>query len=133
MDLHVLSPAFDKQCAAYAKEISSGPLSDHRDPDYSSDYSNLWEDSDVPSAESSCYDVPKLEAHLYYFGIRGPRRRGPKLIFRTSKDVFTVPWSPEVEHRYMKILQVYEHDKLGKGNRWATVRSKVREPLLTRG
>ena len=126
LDLHVLSPAFDKQCAAYAKEISSGPLSDHRDPDYSSDYSNLWEDSDVPSAESSCYDVPKLEAHLYYFGIRGPRRRGPKLIFRTSKDVFTAPSGPEQNPRLMRLLPVYEHQKLCENNVWATIRSNVR-------
>jgi hypothetical protein len=38
---------------------------------------------------------PSSRHHLYYFGIRGPRRRGPKLIFRTSKDVFTAPSGPE--------------------------------------
>jgi hypothetical protein len=91
LELHIHSPAFDKECAMYSKGIGKGPPSDDSDSDCYSDHSSLWEkdssSSSVSSVESSCYNVSKFEAHLYYFGIRGPRRRGPKLIFRTSKDV----------------------------------------------
>ena len=81
--------------------------------------------SDNDSDPSSSYDVSKLEAQLYYFGIRGPRCWGPKLVFRTSKDVFTVPSGPEQDPRLMWLLPVYEHHRLGKNDLWATIRSKV--------
>ena len=117
----------------YSKEIGKGPPSDDSNSDYSSDYSSLWEkdtfSSSVSYIESSRYDVSKLEAHLYYFGIRGPRRLGPKLIFRTSKDVFTAPSGPEQDPRLMRLRPVYEHHKLGEDDLWATIRSKVRDLL----
>ena len=82
--LRYLTPAFDKEraVAAHSKGIGRGPSSNDSDSDYP-DHSNLWEEEDlyVSSVESARYDVSKLEAHLYYFGIRGP-----KLIFRTSKS-----------------------------------------------
>ncbi|THH03198.1 hypothetical protein EW146_g10491, partial [Bondarzewia mesenterica] len=129
LELHVQSPAFDEECAVYSKRIGKDPLSDDSDSDYSSDHSSLWEEdsssSSVSSVESSRHDVSKLEAYLYYFGIRGPRRRGPKLIFRTSKDVFTAPSGPEQDPRLMQLRPVYEHHKLGEDDLWATIRSKV--------
>jgi hypothetical protein len=112
----------------YSKGINIGR--DDSDSESSSDHNSLWEkDSSVSSVESSLYDVSKLEAYLYYFGIRGPRRRGPKLIFRTSKDVFTAPSGPEQDLRLMWLRPVYEHHKLGKDDLWATIRSKVRDLL----
>ena len=117
----------------YSKEIGKCPPSDDSDSDYSSNYSSLWDkdsfSSSVSYVESPRYDISKLEAHLYYFGIRGPRRLGPKLIFRTSKDVFTAPSGPEQDPRLMRICPVYEHHKLGKDDLWATIRSKVRDLL----
>ena len=111
---------FDEGCAVHAKEINRGPPPDVNDS-YYFDRSRLWEEE----SDSSPYDVPRLEAHLYYFGIRGPKRWGPKLIFRTSKDVFTAPSRPQQEPRLMKLRPVYEHHKLGKDGVWATIRSKV--------
>ena len=115
----------------YSKEIDKGPVSDHSISDYSYGHSSLWEEdsSSISSVESSRYDVSKVEAHLYYFGIRGPRRWGPKLIFRTSKDVFTAPSGPEYDARLMRLRPVYEHHKLGKDDLWANIRSKVRDLL----
>jgi len=123
LELYVHSPAFDKECAVYSKGIGQDSPADSTSS-YSSD---LWEkdDSSVPSVESSPYVVSKIEAHLYYFGIRGPRCWGPKLIFRTSKDVFTVPSGPEQDPRCMQLRPVYEHHKLSKDDLWATIRSKV--------
>ena len=43
-------------------------------------------DSDATTVELGLYDVPKFEANFYYTGI-GPKRRGPKLSYRTSDDV----------------------------------------------
>ena len=74
-----------------------------------------------------------LAGLLYYFGIRGPRRPGPKLIFRTSKDVFAAPSGPEQDARLMRLRPVYEHHKLGKDDLWATIRSKVRDLLEAQG
>ena len=131
LELHVRSKVFDEECAVYSKGIGKGPSSSS-DSEYSPDHSSLWEDyssSSVSSVEFSRYDVSKLEAHLYYFGIRGPRRRGPKLIFRTSKDVFTAPSGPEQDPRLMRLRPVYEHQKLGKDDLWVTIRSKVRDLL----
>jgi hypothetical protein len=113
-----------------SKGIGTVPLSDGGNSDYSSDYRSLWEkdsSSSISSVESSCYDVSKLEAYLYYFGIRGPRHLGPKLVFRMSKDVFTAPSGPEKNHCLMQLRPVYEHNKLGKDNLWATIHAKVRE------
>src|SRR5258708_7268832 len=108
LELHVRSPAsIDKECA-YSKAIGSGPPSDDSDSDYS-DHNSLWEVSSVSSVKSSRYDVSKLEAHLYYYGIRGPRRLGPKLIFRTSKDIFTAPSRPQHDSRLIRLLQASDH------------------------
>jgi hypothetical protein len=115
-----------------SKGIGRGPPSDDNDSEYPSDHSSLWEkdsSSSVSTVGSSRYDVSKLEAHLYYLGIRGAGRRGPKLIFRTSKDVFTAPSGREQDCRFMRLVAVYEHHKLGKDDLWATTRSKVRDLL----
>ena len=85
----------------------------------------------MTSVDSSDHGVPKLEAYLYYFGLRGLKRQGPKLIFRTSKDIFKEPSGPGQDVRRMKLLPVYEehHDKLGKNGIWAIIRSNVRHDL----
>ena len=137
MEYFVQSSAFDHQCNVYAQDLmySKGLSSNDNESDYySSDHSNLCEDdpSSVSSIESSCYEVSKFEAYLYYFGIRGDRRRGPKLIFRTSKDVFTPSLAASLagqDVRRMQLLPVYKHDELGKDDLWATIRSKVRNLL----
>ncbi|CAE6480993.1 unnamed protein product [Rhizoctonia solani] len=72
---------------------------------------------------STSHTVSKPEASHYYFGIRGLGHLGPKLIYRTSKDVFTPPsWEFS---RVMQLLPVYHHDKLGQDNLWATIRDEV--------
>ncbi|KIY48392.1 hypothetical protein FISHEDRAFT_58901 [Fistulina hepatica ATCC 64428] len=118
---------FDEECAVYSKGVGNVPLSDDSDINYS-DHSSLWENdssSSVSSVESSPHEVPKLEAYLYYFGLCGPRRRGPKLIFRTSKDVFTAPSGPEQEPRHMQLRPVYKHHILSKDDLWPIIRSQL--------
>lgn len=111
----------------YRGPLDDGPLTCLT----SSGFSNLREaDSPENASESSSpYDVSNVEAYLYYFGIRGPRRWGPKLIYRTSKDVFPIPSGPAQDRRAMRLVPVYEHKELGTGNVWDTIRSEVRDPL----
>ena len=126
LDRHVNSAEFDEECAVLSRKIAQGLSSDNSDLDHSFDYSSLWEkeeDSSISSARS--HNVSKLEAYLYYFGIRGTRHMGPKLIFRTSKDVFTAPLGPEHDPRVMQLLPVYGHPILGEGDLWDTICSKV--------
>ncbi|KAI0075040.1 hypothetical protein K474DRAFT_1685521 [Panus rudis PR-1116 ss-1] len=62
---------------------------------------------------------------LYYYGIRGDRRLGPKLIFRTSTERFVVPTEPGQEPRKIQLLSVHEHAKLEENNLWATIRKET--------
>jgi hypothetical protein len=68
-ELHVHSPAFDKECALYSRGIGKSLPPGDSDSDYSDDDSSLWEKdsfSNVSSLESSSrYGVSKLEARLY--------------------------------------------------------------------
>lgn len=114
----------------HSKQIDKDSVSNDGDSGYVSDHSLMEDDSGSTfssgsSVESSRYAVSNLEARFYYSGLRGPKRRGPKLIFRTSKDAFTPPsWSDEYP-RLKQVLPVNEHQKLGKNNLWATVRTNV--------
>ncbi|KAF8916896.1 hypothetical protein CPB85DRAFT_1288523, partial [Mucidula mucida] len=94
IDTH--SPSFDAECVASGKRR---PQFYRSDSDYSNRSSVREDDS---SSSSNPYDVSKLEAYFYYFGIRGYRHRGPKLIFRTSKDVFTAPLCDHDDFRLMQ-------------------------------
>ncbi|KAI5987346.1 hypothetical protein F5J12DRAFT_728538 [Pisolithus orientalis] len=102
--------------------IGNVSLSNDGGINYSSDHNSLLEND---SSRSSPYEVPEIEACLYYFGLRGPRHRGPKLIFRTSKDAFPAPSGPEQHPRHMRLRPVYDHHILSKGDLWPTIRSEV--------
>ncbi|KAI0028686.1 hypothetical protein K488DRAFT_89481 [Vararia minispora EC-137] len=122
-DAHVHSEAFDRECDAQSKRLSTSSSGSN-----SSEHLKLWDHDDASSltfVDSTSHGVPKLEAYLYYFGIRGRRQLGPKLIYRTSTDVFTPPSGPAQNLRMMQLLPVYEHAKLGENNLWATIRHET--------
>ena len=94
----------------------------------SEDNSLQEQDDDLSSVlpvESSPRDIPEIEARLYFAGLRGPSLPGPKLIFRTSSDVFKPPSGLHADRRLMKLCPVYEHLKLGENNLWELIRSEV--------
>ena len=127
-DQHVQSEAFNRDCVAAAAH--SKRLSPRSSGSQSYEHVNLWESDDASSSiwvDSSVHGVPKLEAYLYFYGLRGERRLGPKLIYRTSKDIFSPPSGPSQDVRKMQLLTVHEHAKLGQNNLWATIRDKVRD------
>ena len=80
--------------------------------------------------ETSPYDVSRLEAHLYYAGLRSGGR-GPKLVYRTSKKMFVPPTGPEAHRRLMKLAGVPANHKLGKNQLWDLVREEVHGVLDT--
>jgi hypothetical protein len=100
----------------------------------SSEDDNLWFSDDSVSsattAEPSAHEVPKLEANLYYAGV-GPKERGPKLIYRTSEDVFEAPSGPEAYKRVMRIISVPDTHEFGPKVSWDVIRDQVRDLLIT--
>jgi hypothetical protein len=82
------------------------------------------------SAEVIPEVVPKIEAKLYYAGV-GLMGRGPKLIYRTSDDIFEEPSGPEAYKRLMRIIAVPDDHEFGQNGMWDRVRDQVRGPLVT--
>ena len=85
--------------------------------------------SSSDTSYESVHEVSKLERLLYYFGLGGNGRPGPKLVYRTSADAFTPPAGPDYNLRVMQLLPVYEHSKLSQDNLWNTIRGEVRDLL----
>jgi hypothetical protein len=90
-----------------------------------------------PNNTESPYDVPEIEANLYYAGLFGPSGGGPKLVYRTSRErkKFIPPTGPEAYPRLMRLVGVPASHKLGEelGNNrlWDIVREEVRDVLDT--
>ena len=80
--------------------------------------------------DSTPYEVPKIEANLYYAGV-GPKGCGPKLIYRTSDDKFEEPSGPEAYRRLMRVIAVPDSYELGQNVTWDTIRNQVRGLLVT--
>ena len=120
---YVYTPEFDNQCSKKAREHA---LSSDKSSDSDSDDS----DSSPTTAESAPYEVSKVEGHLYYAGV-SPRGRGPKLIYRTSSDIFEEPSGPEAYRRLMKVIAVPDDHEFGKDGMWGRVRDKVPGLLVT--
>ena len=93
----------------------------------------LWDSDDasgMTSVDSSDHGVPKLEAYLYFHGLRGNRKLGPKLIWRSSTDVFSPPTGPSQDIRAIQLLTVHEHAILGKDKMmWKLILEEVRDFL----
>ncbi|GJJ08359.1 hypothetical protein Clacol_002573 [Clathrus columnatus] len=117
------TPEFDRLCSEKARERALS--SDERnDPDDDSIWSSPDSVSSATTTESAPYEVPKAEAYLYYAGV-SPKGRGPKLIYRTSSDIFEEPSGPEAYRRLMKVITVPDDHEFGKDGLWNRVRDKV--------
>lgn len=120
---------FDKECTEKARK--SALSSDERSVSSSSELDSLWPNSESESsattAESSPHEPSRVEAHLYYAGIR-ENGRGPKLIYRDSSDVYVEPNGPEEYKRLMRLVAVPDYHEFGQDGLWEKVRAKVRVP-----
>ncbi|KAG9103361.1 hypothetical protein FRC06_011308 [Ceratobasidium sp. 370] len=115
--------AFNRTCNAQSKHLSSSSNSSE-----SYKHLKLWDGDDascLASADSSGHGVSKPEAYLYYYGLRGNGQPGPKLIYRTSTDIFSPPSGPWQDLRMTQLLTVHEHAKLSQNNLWATIRDET--------
>lgn len=112
------SSAFLEECIALARQSSQGPTLSPTGTDLS-DLSLYDEDEYAKSPRV----ISQFEATLYYAGIS---RSPPKLVYRTSKDAFTMPKGPEAYRRLKRLCPVYDH-KLG--DKWEDVRPKIRDLL----
>ena len=124
-DEYVWTENFDVECHKIALKranLSSNSSGSSEDED-------LWSSNDsfssATTVEPSPYDVPKLEANLYYAGV-GPQGHGPKLIYRTSKDVFKEPSGPEAYKRLMRVIAVPGNHEFGPNVTWDVIRDQVR-------
>ena len=122
-DSHAHSEAFDLKCEARSKQLSSSTTG----PESSVRY-NLWDPDDTSSmtSDNSTHGISKLEAYLYYHGLRGDRHLGPKLIYRTSTDVFEAPSQARPDPRKIQLLSTHEHPVLDQLKLWPTIRTEVR-------
>jgi len=120
---------FDQECSAKAHVHASSS-------DESSDPSNnesIWSSSSESTAtavETDPHEPSRIEAHLYYAGLR-PKGRGPKLVYRDSSDVYEEPSGPEEYKRLMRLVAVPDDHEFGKDGLWDRVRDKVRGLLVT--
>ncbi|KAF8873982.1 hypothetical protein CPB84DRAFT_1798064 [Gymnopilus junonius] len=125
---YVKTAEFDHQCSARARSLAAPSPDESGD----SDDDSLWSSDDSASSptavESTPYEVPKIEANFYYAGV-GPNGRGPKLIYRTSDDIFEEPSGPEAYRRLMRLVAVPDDHEFGQDGMWDRVRDKVVELL----
>ncbi|KAL4253026.1 hypothetical protein ABKN59_002207 [Abortiporus biennis] len=124
----VKTTQFDKEC--YAKACS--PASYAKKFSNSSDNENILicssSESTATGVESDPHEPSRIEAHLYYAGLRS-KGRGPKLVYRDSSDVYEEPSGPEEYKRLMRLVPVSDDHDFGKDGLWDRVRDKVVELL----
>lgn len=124
---HVIIKHFNGRCTCDKRVIDRSlpqPLiSDMKcattSSDESSEYEDdLWSGSDeiefsAITVESDPNEPSRLEQHLYYAGVRGPKGRAPRLVWRDSSDTFEEPSGPEAYRRLMNVIPVQDDHKFG--------------------
>ncbi|EJT98039.1 hypothetical protein DACRYDRAFT_96687 [Dacryopinax primogenitus] len=130
LEEYVKTAEFDKECAEKARKsaLSSDKHSDSSSSEFDSLWSSSESESSVTTVESSPHAPSRIEAHLYYSGIR-ENGRGPKLIYRDSSDVYVEPTGPEEYKRLMRLVAVPDHHEFGNDGLWEKVRDKFVELL----
>lgn len=116
---------FDKECTEKARKSA---LSSDEHSDSSDEFDSLWPSSESESSVTtveSPHEPSRIEAHLYYAGLRA-NDRGPKLIYRDSSDVYVEPTGPEEYKRLMRLVAVPNDHEFGNDGLWERVRAKVR-------
>ena len=125
LEQYVQTPEFDRLCAEKALQLAALSSDESDDSDVED---NWWSINDSVSSattvEPDPYEVPRLEAYLYYAGV-GSKGRGPKLIYRTSDDKFEEPSGPEAYTRLMRVVAVPDNHEFGQNGMWDRVRDQV--------
>ncbi|KAI9453238.1 hypothetical protein BJY52DRAFT_850915 [Lactarius psammicola] len=130
LEEYVKTAEFDKECTEKARKaaLSSDEHSDSSSSEFDSLSSSSESESTATAVEISPHEPSRIEAHLYYAGIR-ENGRGPKLIYRDSSDAYLEPTGPEEYKRLMRLVNVPDDHEFGKDGLWERVRAKVVELL----
>ncbi|KAH7881699.1 hypothetical protein F5I97DRAFT_1291768 [Phlebopus sp. FC_14] len=132
LEKYVNSPEFDLKCTEIAQSRERAAVSLDESSDSDSDSICFQEtDSSPTTVGADPHDVSKVEAHLYYAGVRG--NRGPKLVWRDSPDKFEEPSGPDAYKRLMKIVPVPDDHEFGVDGLWDRVRDHVVKLLKRKG
>ncbi|KAG8993826.1 hypothetical protein FRB90_000594 [Tulasnella sp. 427] len=134
-ETYVFTEAFDQDCALVAMKARERAAAEQESDSDNEDF--IWSSSNdgtslAAPGEPDSHEVSKIEAHLYYAGIGG-KGRGPKLIYRTSKDEFVEPEGPGAYRRLMRVADVPWDHKMGKDGLWDRIRDRTVELLDQRG
>ena len=128
MEAYVLTKEFDEECNRDAHRL--------RAQEEVSDATWSPPSTSISVMGASPHEVDPLEARFYYYGVsfklrpngRGIVRSGPKLVYRTSKDVWVPP--TEEDHgrpREMRLADVPEDHLLSQDPAlWDRIRNQVR-------
>ena len=121
---------FDQECSAKAHVRTSSSDGSSDSSDNESIWSSPASESAATTVEADPHEPSRIEAYLYYAGLRS-RGRGPKLVYRDSSDVYEEPSGPEEYKRLMRLVAVPDNHEFGKDGLWDRVRDKVRGLLVT--
>lgn len=126
---YVKKKEFDEECKQnhrYAPNPNPNP--NH----YTGESTNFEEQHSAPKKlvnhnASISNELPddEIESFGYYGGLGERNRGGPKLIYRTSKDLFREVVGPYSYYRTMKMREVPEDHEIGKGGLWDRIRDRV--------
>ncbi|KAJ8474297.1 hypothetical protein ONZ45_g15996 [Pleurotus djamor] len=120
---YVWTPEFDLECQKAAVTMTTSSSQDSNESAWSAGGASLSSATTTAEANSP-HDVPEIEAHRYYAGV-GSHGRGPKLIYRSSDDVFREPYGPEAYTRLMRVVPVPDSFDFGQVTTWDAIRDKV--------
>ncbi|KAG8693739.1 hypothetical protein FRC08_008936, partial [Ceratobasidium sp. 394] len=110
---YVNSAEFERRCTDLA--LKRAPSSSDESRDYED---HLWSSSEETESSATVVEADpnepsKFEQYLYYAGVRGPKGRAPKLVWRDSPDKFEEPSGPEAYGRLMNVIPVQDDHKFG--------------------
>lgn len=125
LDRYVETPEFDQACCDMARAILSLQLTylPRRGDLTLFSFSNESESS-ATTIGAAPHEPSSIESHFYYHGIR-ENGRGPKLIYRSSSDVYEEPTGPEEYKRLMRLVAVPDNHVFGQNCLWQRVQAKV--------
>ncbi|KAI0034775.1 hypothetical protein K488DRAFT_77071 [Vararia minispora EC-137] len=108
LDEYVRTAEFDLECQKKALKRATSSSNERG----SSEDESLWSSDDSVSSAATVKPKP-------YDG------RGPKLIYRTSEDVFDEPSGPEAYKRLMRVVAVPDTHHFGTNVTWDAIRDQV--------
>lgn len=123
---YVKTKEFDEECKSQNRYSSKRNLYTGESTNFEEQHSALKSTTKKPVNDSNdLLPDDEIESFGYYGGLGELNRGGPKLIYRTSKDLFREVVGPYSYYRTMKMREVPEDHEIGKGGLWDRIRDRV--------